>query len=207
MQNTSGGWRTIVFKNRGALLVPVALTLLIFGRPSASSAFIGIAVAATGELLRIWAVGYSGATTRADVVTAAALVTAGPYALVRNPLYVANAVIAVGFWYAYSGAVSILESAFMLVVVLGFIVGVYAVIVPLEEAYLAGHFGEPYRRYVATVPSVIPSGSKLEAGERQGTWRADVIAHAEIITLAFFALMVFVVYLKLGNWSGWGLYF
>jgi protein-S-isoprenylcysteine O-methyltransferase Ste14 len=207
MQVNTGGWRTIVFKNRGALLVPVALVLLVFGRPSIASAQIGIAIAALGELLRIWAVGYSGVTTRADIVTAPALVTAGPYGVIRNPLYVANAIIALGFWYAFSGGVSIVESAIMLAIVLALVAGVYAVIIPLEEAYLAGHFGEPYRRYLESVPRIFPSGSKLPVGERAGSWRAGVIIQAEIITLTFFILMIVVVYLKLGPWSEWGIYF
>jgi protein-S-isoprenylcysteine O-methyltransferase Ste14 len=203
----SGGWRTIVFKNRGALLVPVAIVLLVLGRPSAQSAAIGVAIAAAGEILRIWAVGYSGATTRADIVTAPALVTAGPYGMVRNPLYVANAIIALGFWFAFSGGVTTIEAALMFAVVLVLVVGVYAVIIPLEEAYLAGHFGEPYRRYLEAVPRVLPTGTKLSSAERVGTWRAEVIGHAEIITLAFFALMVGALYLKLGPWSALGVYF
>jgi len=207
MQVQSGGWRTIVFKNRGALLVPVALVLLVFGRPSEQSALIGIAVAALGELLRIWAVGYSGVTTRADIVTAPELVTAGPYGIVRNPLYVANAVIALGFWYAFSGGDSMLEAAVMLAIVLGLVVGVYAIIIPLEEAYLAGHFGAAYRRYLETVPSVIPTGSRLKPAERTGVWRADVIVRAEIITLTFFVLMIVMVSMKLGPWSSWGVFF
>ena len=207
MQVKTGGWRTIVFKNRGALLVPVALVLVILGKPSPQSALIGVAVAAAGELARIWAVGFSGVTTRADIVTAPALVTAGPYALVRNPLYVANAIIALGFWYAFSGGVSTVEAAVMLAIVLALVVGVYAVIIPLEEAYLAGHFGTAYRHYLESVPRVFPSGSKLTAAERAGSWRADVIVRAEIITLSFFILMMIVVYLKLGDWSAWGVYF
>lgn len=207
MQVRSGGWRTVVFKNRGALLVPVAIVLLVFGRPSLLSAQIGIAVAVLGELLRIWAVGYSGETTRADIVTAPSLVTAGPYGATRNPLYVANSIIALGFWLAFAGGISPLEATLTFVVVVALVAGVYAVIIPLEEAYLAGHFGDAYRRYVASVPRIVPIGASLPAAERSGTWRADVIVRAEIITLVFFVLMLTIVYLKLGQWSGWGVYF
>src|SRR5579872_954434 len=105
------GWKNVVFKNRGLLLVPVAVVLVVFGRPSLESAIVGILVAACGELLRIWAVGYSGVTTRANVVTAPALVTAGPYSRMRNPLYVGNTIIAVGFWIALSGNVSLPHAA------------------------------------------------------------------------------------------------
>ena len=207
MSVTTGGWRTIVFKNRGALLVPVALVLVIFGRPSPLSAEVGIAIAAIGELLRIWAVGYSGVTTRADIVTAPALVTAGPYGIIRNPLYFANGIIALGFWCAMAGGVSKVEAALTFVVVAGLVIGVYAVIIPLEEAYLAGHFGAAYQQYAQAVPRIAPSGGGLATFQRSGTWRGDVILRAEIITLTFFALMLIVVYLKLGQWADWGVYF
>ena len=41
-------------------------------------------IAIAGELLRCWAVGYSGVTTRDDAVGAPELVTAGPYAYWRH---------------------------------------------------------------------------------------------------------------------------
>lgn len=187
--------------------MPVALVLLIFGRPSLLSAQIGVAVAVLGELLRIWAVGYSGETTRADIVTAPALVTAGPYGATRNPLYVANTIIALGFWLAFAGGISPQEAAMTFVVVVALVAGVYAIIIPLEEAYLAGHFGDAYRRYLETVPRIFPLGSKLAPGDRSGAWRANVIFRAEFITLIFFILMLTIVYLKLGQWSDWGVYF
>ncbi|HEY7982297.1 MAG TPA: methyltransferase [Candidatus Eremiobacteraceae bacterium] len=207
MHVNTGGFRTLVFKNRGALLVPVALVLLVFGRPSPASAVIGISIAALGELLRIWAVGYSGVTTRAEIVTAPTLVTGGPYGVMRNPLYVANAIVAIGFWIAFSGGISVLEAAMLGVVVLALVAGVYAIIIPLEEAYLAGLFGQDYQRYQETVPRLLPFGSTLPPAERKGVWRADVIAKAEIITLTFFVLMVVVVVLKLGPWSNLGVFF
>ena len=207
MHVNSGGFRTLVFKNRGALLVPVALVLLVFGRPTPLSAMIGIAVAALGEALRVWAVGYSGVTTRAEIVTAPTLVTAGPYGAVRNPLYLANAIIALGFWIAFAGGVSIVEAALMFAVVAILVCGVYAIIIPLEEAYLAGVFGDAYRRYVKSVPSIFPSGRGEESSQRSGRWRSEVIGRAEVITLTFFVLMVIVVLLKLGPWSGLGVFF
>ncbi len=207
MHVNAGGFRTLVFKNRGALLVPVAIVLLVFGRPTGFSAAIGIAVAALGEALRIWAVGYSGVTTRAAIVTAPTLITGGPYAVIRNPLYLANAIIAFGFWLAFAGGVSPLEAAIMFAVVALLVCGVYAIIIPLEQSYLAGVFGEAYRRYVAAVPSIMPLGSRLAPADSVGRWRGEVIARAEIITLTFFALMIVVLLLKLGPWSGFGVFF
>src|SRR5579872_4909406 len=84
------GVRAFVFKNRGALLVIPALILAVFGKPNTDSILAGLPTAFAGEAIRCWAVGYSGTTTRADQVTAPQLVTAGPYAYVRNPLYIGN---------------------------------------------------------------------------------------------------------------------
>ncbi|HLJ84957.1 MAG TPA: methyltransferase [Candidatus Eremiobacteraceae bacterium] len=207
MHVNSGGFRTLVFKNRGALLVPVALVLLVLGRPTMQSALIGVIVAAIGEAIRIWAVGYSGVTTRAAIVTAPTLITGGPYGAVRNPLYLANAIIALGFLIAFAGGVSPLEGAIMTAVVALLVCGVYAIIIPLEESYLAGVFGERYRRYVKAVPSIMPVGSRLAPEDRYGKWRAEVIARAEIITLAFFVVMIVVVALKLGPWRDYGVFF
>ncbi|MBV8082485.1 MAG: isoprenylcysteine carboxylmethyltransferase family protein [Candidatus Eremiobacteraeota bacterium] len=186
----------MVFKNRGLLLVPVALALVVFGRPSAMSALIGIAIAACGELLRIWAVGYSGATTRADVVTAPQLVTAGPYALMRNPLYVGNALIALGFTIAFS-AVPTAQFVWLLVFVVVLLVTVYAAIIPLEEEYLARAFGMRYTEYTTLVPRFIPWKGELAKSKQQGKWNGSVIGSSEITTLALFALMTLAVILKL----------
>src|SRR5581483_5516876 len=96
-------FRTFAFKNRGALLAIPAVALAACGKPSAFSVTIGLPLAIGGELLRCWAVGYAGETTRGDAVAAPELVTAGPYGYVRNPIYLANALTAAGFAIAFTG--------------------------------------------------------------------------------------------------------
>lgn len=191
------GWRDVVFKNRGLLLVPTALILVIVGKPTTASAGAGIALAALGELVRIWAVGYSGMTTRSDVVTAPQLVTAGPYAYLRNPLYAGNAITALGFWLAFSGAVSPAIAALMLAALVVSVGFVYATIIPLEEEYLTRTFGAAYTEYASRVQRVIPLRGALPALQRRGTWRSSVIVRAESVTLGFFVLMTAAVLVKL----------
>ncbi len=192
--------RTWVFKHRGLLLVPVALILVVWGRPSLRSAVIGLSVALIGEAIRMWAVGYAGTTTRADAVTAPQLVTAGPYAYVRNPLYIGNALIALGFWLAFSGDVPAATSLLMFVVVAAIVTAVYATIIPLEEDYLARTFGDTYEFYRRRVPRIVPLQRPLALHERQGSWDARVIWRAEIITIAYFVVMAGVIGIRLWLW-------
>jgi protein-S-isoprenylcysteine O-methyltransferase Ste14 len=200
-------WRAFVFKNRGALLVPVALALVVFGQPTQFSAVIGVIIALFGEALRIWAVGYSGETTRASTVTAPQLATAGPYALIRNPLYVGNAIIAVGFTVAFSGGVPAGQWFWLLVFVLAAVIAVYALVIPLEEEHLARAFGMRYTEYTTLVPRFMPLKGPLAQNKQQGTWQRKTIFKAEIVTIGFFALMVVVLWLKLSVLRGYAVIF
>jgi protein-S-isoprenylcysteine O-methyltransferase Ste14 len=181
-------WRDAVFKNRGTLLALPAVALALFGRPSAGSVALGVPVALAGEALRCWAVGYSGVTTRADHVTAPHLVTAGPYAYVRNPLYVGNFITALGFTLGFTGRLPLVQRMLVACASLGTMFGVYAAIVPLEEAYLREQFGAAFDRYSAEVPRLVPLGTA--AGSRSGAYDASVIVRAETRTFVTFGLML-----------------
>jgi protein-S-isoprenylcysteine O-methyltransferase Ste14 len=180
--------RAFLFKNRGLLLSLPAGLLALFGRPSAQSVAAGLPLAFAGELLRCWAVGYSGATTRNDVVTAPKLVTAGPYAHVRNPLYLGNFITAAGFAIAFTGKNSSLARTALAGVSLGAMLALYAAIVEHEEEFLRGEFGEEFDRYCQRVPRVIPQLEPLPDGE--GEWKADALLCAESKTFALFGAML-----------------
>lgn len=186
--------QAFVFKNRGALLSVPALMLAAFGKPSTLGVTLGLPIAIAGELLRCWAVGYSGVTTREDHVTAPELVTAGPYAYVRNPLYVGNFITAAGFAVAFTGANPLGKRLALIAASLGTMAAVYSIIIPHEEQYLRSQFGEPYERYCASVPQIIPAAQP--AGDERGEWKPDVIAQAEKNTFATFGAMLAVLALK-----------
>jgi len=186
--------RAFVFKNRGALLAVPAALLAAFGKPSAFSITLGLPLAIAGELVRCWAVGYSGVTTRGDKVEAPSLVTAGPYAYVRNPLYVGNFLTAAGFAIAFTGKNSGAARAALIGGSLASMAAVYVTIVPHEEQFLRSQFGEEFDRYCERVPPVIP---QLEPNpDGAGTWQPDVIAEAESKTFATFGAMLAVLALK-----------
>ncbi|MBV8285205.1 MAG: isoprenylcysteine carboxylmethyltransferase family protein [Candidatus Eremiobacteraeota bacterium] len=187
-EDRSDAFEAFVFKNRGALLAAPAAVLAACGKPSALSVTLGLPLAVAGELIRCWAVGFSGVTTRGDVVEAPKLVTAGPYAYVRNPLYLGNFVTAAGFAIAFTGKNSRLERLALTVAALGTMIGVYSIIVPHEEKFLQSQFGEEFERYCERVPPVIPQAEPMPDGE--GEWRPEVIAEAESKTFATFGAML-----------------
>ena len=176
------------------LLALPAAVLAAFGKPSAFSIAAGLPLAFTGEVVRMWAVGYSGVTTRGDVVTAPALVTAGPYAFVRNPLYAGNFLTAAGFAIAFTGRNSAGVRAALVAGSLAAMIGVYSVIVPHEEAFLRATFGEAFDAYARRVPPVVP---RLEPAEPQaGSYDPDVIGQAESRTFVTLGAMLAVLALK-----------
>jgi protein-S-isoprenylcysteine O-methyltransferase Ste14 len=183
-----------IFARRGELLAIPAAGLALFGRPSAVSIALGLPLAFVGEAIRSWAVGYSGVTTRGSEVEAPALVTAGPYAYVRNPLYVGNFVTALGFAIAFTGRNTPTARVALVGASLATMLGVYAVIVPHEEAFLRETFGQAFDDYVARVPRIVPA---LEPSEPQrGTYDPTVIGKAESRTFLTFGVMLAALALK-----------
>jgi protein-S-isoprenylcysteine O-methyltransferase Ste14 len=186
--------RAFVFKNRGLLLSLPALALVKRGKPSAGSIAFGLPLAIAGELIRCWAVGYSGETTRNDVVTAPELVTAGPYAYVRNPLYIGNFITATGFAIALTGRNCPIVRTLLVGGSLAAMTAVYAAIVPHEESFLRSQFGEEFERYCDRVPPWVPRLTPID--DAQGQWSAGVVRTAESKTFVTFAAMLFALWLK-----------
>jgi protein-S-isoprenylcysteine O-methyltransferase Ste14 len=187
-ESSAQTFEALVFKNRGALLAAPAAVLALCGKPSAFSVTVGLPLAIAGELVRCWAVGYSGATTRNDTVVAPRLVTAGPYAYVRNPLYVGNFLTALGFAVAFTGKNSLPAKLALIGGSLATMLAVYAAIVPHEEGFLHATFGEEFERYCERVPPVIPNLEPIADGS--GTWQAEAIAEAESSTFLTFGAML-----------------
>jgi protein-S-isoprenylcysteine O-methyltransferase Ste14 len=184
--------RAFVFKNRGLLLSLPAIALAKRGKPSAASVALGVPIAIAGELIRCWAVGYSGETTRNDVVTAPKLVTGGPYAYVRNPLYIGNFVTAAGFAIAFTGKNCPLMRFLLLGGSLAAAAGVYATIIPHEEEFLRAQFGEEYERYCEQVPRIVPRLDPAQGDTEP--WRFEAVRSAESKTFLTFGAMLFALW-------------
>ena len=142
----------IFFKYRSYTPIPFLLLMVIFAEPSVMSMIIGFAIAISGELIRYWGVSWAGSETRTTGgVGGTYLIISGPFAFVRNPLYVGNILLYIGI-----GIMSWSLFPYLQMVALLFFAMQYHFIVLGEEKYLKEKFGETYSNYVKNVPRFIP---------------------------------------------------
>ena len=113
---------------------------------------VGFVVVAAGESIRFCGVAFAGSLTRVTgSVGAPEVIVAGPFARVRNPLYVGNLLTYVG--------IGIMSNALFpwLVMIAAIWFGFqYYQIVMLEESFLEKEFGAVYLEFKRNVPRFIP---------------------------------------------------
>ena len=121
----------------------------IFGAHELAGTAASLALIGLGLALRAWAGGCAGAHTRRATIEAPRLATGGPFAYVRNPIYLASVILGLGM-------VALVGDPWLLVLYVGVFVLLYGAIVPAEEKYLRGKFAGEYERYCAHVPRALP---------------------------------------------------
>jgi protein-S-isoprenylcysteine O-methyltransferase Ste14 len=111
----------------------------------------GVGVALLGQALRFYTLGLvrEGTSGQGAVLQATHLNTRGPYAHVRNPLYLGNLGICLGL-------LLVAHHLAAYALVLGFFFFEYFFIIRAEEAFLLRTHGEPYREFLARVPRWVP---------------------------------------------------
>lgn len=145
-------FRHLVFRYRSYTPIPFLIVMAVFARPTAASILAGLAVVLLGEAIRLWGVSIAGSETRTTgTVGGTYLITTGPFAHVRNPLYVGNVLLYVGV-----GIMANALTPWLPLAALGWFALQYSLIVSGEEEYLAARFGEAYERYRTNVPRFLP---------------------------------------------------
>jgi protein-S-isoprenylcysteine O-methyltransferase Ste14 len=136
----------ILFRNRGWLPVPLLVVpLLARGEQSLRSWGLGVVLIVLGELIRVAGVAAAGTVTRRRTRNVQRLVTYGAFAWCRNPLYVGNFFVWIGFTIA-SGVAWFVPIAIVLFAL------EYTLIVRYEEGVLESIFGRAYLEYKARTP-------------------------------------------------------
>lgn len=152
MAAEDGDIRRLAFKYRSYTPLPFLLVMLVFAEPTISSILVGVAIVITGEAIRFWGVSIAGSETRTTgTVGGTYLITNGPFAYVRNPLYLGNMLL-----YAGVGVMSMALFPWLLIVALGWFYLQYFLIVTREEEYLAMRFGAAYEHYRKHVGRFLP---------------------------------------------------
>ena len=187
-----GGW---LFRHRTITPVPLALAVLLIpeSRAQGPAALVGAGavLVVLGEAIRLWGVRHIGAISRTRRDRLGPLVASGPFALVRNPLYLGNVALWVGF--AVSARLPWLAPVF--VAILAF---EYHAIVRWEERLLEERLGESYRAYAAQVPRWLPNvlnrRARKESAVNVFSWRETF--YSERGTLIAIATGYALLYLK-----------
>lgn len=176
-----------LFRYRGFLPVPFLLVpLLAPGRQTAEGWLIGGLFIVLGEMLRLAGVAAAGTVTRRRSRDVQRLVTYGVFTYIRNPLYVGNLLIWLGFVIG-SGAVWFLPIALLLFAV------EYALIVRYEEGVLESIFGDEYVAYKRRTPRWLP---KFSAPLVRGKHDWGEALRSEVSTFAQYAALGVAFWIK-----------
>ncbi len=110
---------------------------------------LGFLLLGIGVWLRVWSIRYIGGAARTKRRKAQKLIASGPYAYVRNPIYIANFLV-------FSGYILVCKLPWFLPLALGLLFIQYSFIISFEEDLLKEKFGQSYLDYLKKVPRWIP---------------------------------------------------
>lgn len=161
------------------------LVLIYFSTPTSLSVVVGLVPIVAGQALRVWAAGHLVKNKR--------LTTTGPYAYVKNPLYVGAITIVIGFCIVgmppWELRPSLTDPRVILYLV--FIAAFFIYYMPrkmkIEGDRLRAIYGDAYTRYDQSVPDMIPRLTPYRSGDdTRWSWAqtVDNSEHGTIMSLA-----------------------
>ncbi len=176
-----------LFKLRGYTPIPFLIVCLFFFSFESKIFLTGLSLIGLGEIIRLYAVGYVGKSSRnTNLAGGEKLVVNGPYLFVRNPIYIGNILIYLGF--------AVLSNVFFPLwplVTLVFFVFAYHLIVRYEEARLRELFGVQYENFIRHVPRFLPRTTPFLDADYSDRFDLKKALQSEKATLgALLAVMV-----------------
>lgn len=163
-------WFAILFVLLVSWLGNTNLTLL----------YAGAAVAAAGELIRMWASGH--------VKKNKELATDGPYAYARHPLYVGNILILVGYSVASNTWWSFVLMAFLLWFY-------YPPAISYEDKKLKNIFGEQWVEWSQNIHALIPT-FRSNSGSASSDWsfKQSLMKNGEPVIAIYLLACLYLLY-------------
>jgi protein-S-isoprenylcysteine O-methyltransferase Ste14 len=173
-----------LFRNRSWLPVLfLAVPLFAPGRMSVAGTIAGVILIVAGEAVRLFGVAAAGTVTRRRSRNVQRLVTYGVFAWVRNPLYIGNFLIWMGF-IVISGVLWFVPVAIAVFAI------EYSFIVRYEEGVLESIFGAEYLAYKERTPRWFPrpprrpEQSQTEVVHEWGeAWKSEVSTFMQYLAL------------------------
>lgn len=185
-----------VFRTRGlymfiALSVSIVIKFYLGGTTTLPLFIVGLAIMAVVQAFRMYAASYLWGRQAVTKIEADFLCTVGPYAHIRNPLYLGNFLIGIGLciavneWYAY--ALFILSYVF-----------VYSIVIPYEERFLQERFGDVYVEYKAHTGRLMPKLRGYKGGMKViPNYKAGVLGEIHVpIFLAIMSLIIYFLFVR-----------
>jgi protein-S-isoprenylcysteine O-methyltransferase Ste14 len=148
-------WTDSAVRWRVPVGYPVALLCFWLARPTPRTLAAGAAIALLGLILRGLAAGHLRKNSQ--------LTMSGPYARVRNPLYLGSMLLAIGFGVAARSWIA----AAVLLAYFGFF---YTLTVRREERWLAARYGAAFAEYAARVPAFLPRLRSAQSAGQSFSW-------------------------------------
>ena len=146
----------VLLRQRVRIGLPLVVVWAWLARPTPEAFAIGAAVAMLGLLVR-------GAAA-SHLTKHTGLVTEGPYALTRNPLYVGTALMVAGLLIAaHSWLAGLLGAAYFLTF--------YPPAIRREEQSLRARYGRAFDEYAARVPRFWPRLRAAGSTQFRWSWR------------------------------------
>lgn len=143
----------LFYCHRGLLTSPPLLLALFLNYHQAENGLlvwsIGLAVFFLGLVGRVWAQEHLHYRLKMPMT----LTRSGPYALLRNPIYVSNTLMSIGL-------IVTSRLVWMVPITLLWCAVIFSIVVREEEHRITKVFGRPYRAYLKEVPRWIPRFSQ-----------------------------------------------
>lgn len=169
-------------KPRFAILYPFGIIVLLTCSSDEQSLKLGIGYIIAGLLIRLWSNGYAIKNDK--------LSTCGPYAFVRNPLYLGTLLILLGFLIVLK--IHWLASISFLVV----LVTTYMRTISGEQKDLLAKYGKKYQDYVDKVPAIVPCINPYQGGEKWSFSLDRLIFSKEHKTVVWVTVLLIFFHLK-----------
>lgn len=185
-----------LFKYRSYTPIPFGILMLVFYNGNFTSWIVGGTILLLGEGIRIWAIIFAGSLTRTTTcVRAKELITCGPFSYTRNPLYIGNILIYLGF-----GILTFSLFPYLQIAALVWFIFQYILIIRIEEEFLESKFQDSYSEYKSNVPRFFPNFMKkdgncfsnLKPNFRKG-FKSELRTLQALLSVALLAIIIHLV--------------